>query len=66
MVHFAYREISMTDGKQDEDKLHIPEPDRGHQERPMTEEEKLETSLEDSMDASDPSEIVQPHRHKED
>lgn len=55
----------MTDkGKSEPDKLQIPEPDRGRQNRPMTEEEKLETSLEDSMDASDPSEIVQPHPHE--
>ncbi len=32
----------------------------------MTEEEKLDASLEDSMDASDPPEIVQPHRKWDD
>ncbi|MET0239491.1 MAG: hypothetical protein ABW184_06290 [Sphingobium sp.] len=47
-------------------KLGILVPDRGHQDRVMTEEEKLDVSLEDSMDASDPSEIVQPHRKRDD
>ncbi len=32
----------------------------------MTEEEMLDASLEDSMDASDPSEIVQRHRTRND
>lgn len=47
-------------------KLDILVPDRGHQDRVMTEEEKLDASLEDSMDASDPSEIVQRHRTRDD
>ncbi len=45
--------------------LTIPVPDRGHQDRVMTEEEILDASLEDSMDASDPSEIVQRHRKRD-
>jgi hypothetical protein len=42
-------------------KLEIPVPHAGHQDCGMSKEEKLDVPLEYSMNASDPSEIVQPH-----
>lgn len=48
----------MTQKKKSDPNVSRPTP--GEQERPMNEEELLDTSLDDSMDASDPPAIVHP------